>query len=266
MLGVRLMGALLGLGGLGGVIVSLVIIVINAINKRPKKKAVIALAICFALFVVALALPSGNEADKSAQTEEPVERESSVQIEEPIYGENSAQTEELAEGEESVQTEQPAEEEEYAQTEEQSHDEQSSQADKSVVYVEDEVVNQFMIDYDRITNSPIENISKGNIRTKYYFETYGFSVEIINATNVEAGYTSVSINGNMDSHVPEMREVFHDVVKTLDPGLSDEEIYSFFDEGTVYGNCAHESPLGKLICSVYLNGNFDGNGRIDIHN
>lgn len=134
------------------------------------------------------------------------------------------------------------------------------------IFVEDIVVNQFIIDYNSITNSPITEISEGNIKTKYYFKTYGFRTEIINANSAEAGYTSVSINGNMDSHVPEMRDAFHDVVKTLSPDLSDEEIYSFFDEKTVYGNCAHDTPLGTLICSVFLTGNADNNGRIDIHN
>ncbi len=135
-----------------------------------------------------------------------------------------------------------------------------------IALAEDQIVNQFMVDYNTITNSPITDISKGNIRTKYYFKTYGFRIEIINATSAAAGYTSVSINGNADFHVPEMRDVFHDVVKTFEHDLSDEEIYTFFDEKTVYGNCAHETPLGSLICSVYLTGNFDENGRIDIHN
>ena len=149
---------------------------------------------------------------------------------------------------------------------EKSDEDDASIKEAETVYAEDEVVNQFIIDYNRITNSPITDISQGNIRTKYFFKTYGFRIEIVNATTAAAGYTTVSINGNMDAHVPEMRDVFHDVAKTLDPNLADEEIYTFFDERTVNGNCAKDTPLGSLVCSVFLTGNFDSNGRIDIHN
>jgi len=135
-----------------------------------------------------------------------------------------------------------------------------------VLYAEDDVVNKFITDYNSITSSPITDIKKGNIRTKYFFTTYGFNVEIINATKAAAGYTTVSINGNMAAHVPEMRDVFHDIVKTFEPNLTDEQIYTFFDERTVEGNCAKDTPLGTVVCSVFLTGNASGNGRIDIHN
>lgn len=138
--------------------------------------------------------------------------------------------------------------------------------EKPLVYAEDKVVNQFIDDYNKITSSPITNIKKGNIRTKYYFDSYGFVLQIINATDALAGHTEVSINGNMEAQVPEMKDVFHDVVKVLDPDLSDEEINTFFDARTVSGNCAKDTPLGRLTCSVYLTGNASGKGRIDIHN
>lgn len=235
------MGALLGLSGLIGAVVSLVILAICAVKKRPKWKTVIALTLSLVLFVVGLVLPSGNKVDKSALSEENVQAEKNVQTEENIQTEENAQYDHP----QNVNT---------------------AQAEESVEYVDDKVVNQFMADYDSITNSPITDISNGNIRTKYFFKTYGFNIEIINVSNADAICIDISINGDMDSHVPEMRDVFHDIVKTLDSELSDDDIYSFFDEKTVDGNCAHEATLGHLICSVFLTGNFDGNGRIDIHN
>ena len=133
-----------------------------------------------------------------------------------------------------------------------------------VLYEENKAINQFLVDYNSVTDSPATDISRGNIDSKCSFSTYGFYVTV-GDYNATVGYMEVSINGNKDAHVPEMRDAFHDVVKALDRNLSDEEIYAFFDERTVEGNAAHETPLGEVTCSVHLTGNFGDTGRIDIY-
>ena len=87
------MYAFLGLGGLIGSIVSLVFIVINAIKKKPKKNAVIALAICLVLFIVGLVLTpsSSNTADTGTKPESPAKVEEPT---EPKASEAPAKAEE----------------------------------------------------------------------------------------------------------------------------------------------------------------------------
>ena len=63
------MSALLGLGGLAGTVVSIILIIIKAIKKQPKKKTVIALGICVGLFIVGLALPTGDKAEAPTPAE-----------------------------------------------------------------------------------------------------------------------------------------------------------------------------------------------------
>lgn len=48
-----------------GIIVSLILLVINVFRKKPKKKTLISLGICFLLFVIGLAMPSSSSNDDS---------------------------------------------------------------------------------------------------------------------------------------------------------------------------------------------------------
>ena len=62
------MYALIGIIGFVGFLVSLVLIIIKAIKKQPKKKYVIALAVCFVLFVIALIITPSSDPDTSTAT------------------------------------------------------------------------------------------------------------------------------------------------------------------------------------------------------
>ena len=62
------MYALIGIVGFVGFLVSLVFIIIKAIKKQPKKKFVIALAVCFVLFVIALIITPSSAPDTSTAT------------------------------------------------------------------------------------------------------------------------------------------------------------------------------------------------------
>ena len=64
--------------------------------------------------------------------------------------------------------------------------------DEKLNYAEDEVVNNFIANYNSFSNSPIDNIEKGNIRTKYFGETFGYFLEMINSSDTNK--ISVTIN------------------------------------------------------------------------
>lgn len=109
-------------------------------------------------------------------------------------------------------------------------DEGVTSQEEEIKYAADEVVNKFIIDYNSFSNSPIVDIEKGNIRTKYYGTTYGYWIEMIHANDtdkiaVSIGKTNENANVGMDG----MKEVFHDVIKAITPDLSDEDINDYFD-------------------------------------
>lgn len=98
-------------------------------------------------------------------------------------------------------------------------------------YADDDVVNQFIIDYNTISGSNFSDIEKGNIRTKYYAFTYGYYCELLNANDTNKINIKIwETNDNADVGVVGMKDVFHDVAKAIEPSLSDNIIYSFFDD------------------------------------
>lgn len=140
------MEALLGLGGLIGTLVSLIIIIIKVIRKQPKKKVLIALSVCFAFFVVALAIPNDNEAEKTtitegaSQTDEETQSNESEQTEmiaepsqadEETQSDKSEQTEMIAEAPQAEKKKQPVESKETKMIEEASQAEEKTQSAES---------------------------------------------------------------------------------------------------------------------------------------
>ncbi len=117
-----------------------------------------------------------------------------------------------------------------------------------IVYVEDEVVNQFIVDYNAITKSEFTDISRGNIRTKYFAYSYGYYCELLNsnATN-KINVTINETNENADVGVSGMRDVFHDVAITIDPSLSDEEVYAHYDELVTNEYMKEGDVLGSMV-------------------
>ena len=96
-----------------------------------------------------------------------------------------------------------------------------------------------------ITQNEFTDISKGNIRTKYFAYSYGYYCELLNsnATN-KINVTINETNDNADIGVSGMRDIFHDVAVTIDPSLSDEEVYAHFDEFGSY--CIRKNTIGQV--------------------
>lgn len=101
-------------------------------------------------------------------------------------------------------------------------------------YVEDEIVDNFITNYNSISKSPIENIKPGNIKTKYHFDTYGY---YLTAINIEEAYAEGKIEITIEKtyeknaeNMSEMKKIFYDCIKALDSSVESEKINSFFDQ------------------------------------
>lgn len=102
---------------------------------------------------------------------------------------------------------------------------------KETEYAKDKVVNNFITNYNSFSNSPIINIKKGNIRTKYFGETYGYTLEMLNANDTnKIDITINKTNETLDIGMEGMKEVFHDIIKAVISDKNEESIDSYFDK------------------------------------
>lgn len=107
----------------------------------------------------------------------------------------------------------------------------------------DEVVDKFFTDYNAIAEVPIpvEEIEKGNIKTKALVYIDDLSLEIINAKD----FLSVSMSSSVENEETKLYSVFRDTIKAMMADTADEDIQSAWD-------AIHESG--------YLVENYDFNG------
>ena len=97
-------------------------------------------------------------------------------------------------------------------------------------YVDDRIINEFINSYNQNSNSPLENIKKGNINIKYFASSYGYYLELLHANDTDKINVTINqTNENSESGVAGMKEVFHDIVKSIESSLSDDEINNYFD-------------------------------------
>lgn len=112
-------------------------------------------------------------------------------------------------------------------------------------FANDEIVNDFIISYNKISASPFTDIEKGNIRTKYHALSEGYWFELLNAANTNAISVTINeTNETAEQGVKGMKTVFRNVVKTIDDSLSDQEINDYFDN-IVNGHQVENQKLGK---------------------
>ena len=107
---------------------------------------------------------------------------------------------------------------------------ESSVEKKTTKFADDKVVNDFINNYNDISNSPLENIKKGNIKIKYSATSYGYYLELLHANDTDKINVTINqTNENSASGVAGMKEVFHDIIKSIESSLSDDEIDNYFD-------------------------------------
>ncbi len=125
---------------------------------------------------------------------------------------------------------------------------QASDVIKEHNYVDDKIVNSFINSYNSIADSELTNISKGNIRTKYFADYKGFYLELIHPNATDAISVTISeTNDTSENGVKGMDSTFKYVVKAIDPSLTDSTIDNFFQNIT--NGYQTSEYLGNLLVS-----------------
>lgn len=100
----------------------------------------------------------------------------------------------------------------------------------AVVYAEDDVVNRFISEFNGKTKYKMTDISKGNIRTKFFAYANDCYIEMINANDAAAECFSVKINGGQKiADRDRMFEVFAETLKVLDSTITEDIITKTVD-------------------------------------
>ncbi|MBQ6818015.1 MAG: hypothetical protein IJP35_00200 [Clostridia bacterium] len=97
--------------------------------------------------------------------------------------------------------------------------------DNETVYASDKLVNRFINEFNDYSNFEMGEITKGNIRTKFFAYANDCYIEMINANDATAECFSISINGGKEiTERDKMFKVATDVIKVLDPTIDDSKI------------------------------------------
>ena len=126
-------------------------------------------------------------------------------------------------------------------------------AEETVIYAEDKVVNRFIAEFNQNSAYEITDISKGNIRTKYFGYANGRYLEMINANGAGAEAFCLTINGGQEATDKQtMYEVFREAVKILDPSITDEMIDTALAEFDNKDVLIEGYVLGDSITVTYV--------------
>lgn len=141
----------------------------------------------------------------------------------------------------------------------------TEELEESFQYAEDELINKFINEYNAIAKYQMQDISKGNIRTKYHCSANDCWIEMINATEAAAEAFTISINaGNSEGSGEKAFAVFSDMAKVFDPELTDEKVssaialmengekYDLSDEFTVVYSPSVEVSWGKTDYKIEI--------------
>lgn len=138
-------------------------------------------------------------------------------------------------------------------------------------YSEDDIIDQFITDYNEISQYQMTDIEKGNIRTKYFGHTNECSIEMINATGELAEAFCVTINGGNNKEITEkMFEVFPEFIHTLDSSVTDEQIQQAIADFKDRNVLSEGYKLSDSITITYVpllfreDGSLLSSSRIDI--
>lgn len=112
--------------------------------------------------------------------------------------------------------------------------------------ITDSVVQEFVSKYNTLSDSPLDGVEQGNIRTKYYAFSHGYYLELLHSDATDKmAITITETNENAELGVQGMKEVFHDIAKTIDESLTDEAINEYFDT-MVSSEHMKEDTLGNM--------------------
>lgn len=103
----------------------------------------------------------------------------------------------------------------------------SEQESEQLFFKTDEIVNKFFSDYDAVAEItiPVEEIEKGNIRTKALVYIDDLSLEIINAGD----FLAVSMSSSVENENTKLYAIFRDTIKAMRDDIVEEDILSAWD-------------------------------------
>ena len=119
-------------------------------------------------------------------------------------------------------------------------------------YADDEVVNNFIVKFNELTNEGMVNIEKSNIRTKYFGDYEKYYFEMLDSAETDKIKITIQPNNeNRYDGIETMKEVFILTVKSINPSINDEDIEKFFDEANSNMGFAYETKLSNILCTFY---------------
>ena len=100
-----------------------------------------------------------------------------------------------------------------------------NQEQKDKKYADDTIINNFIKNFKTVSNYNLNDIRKGNIRTKYFVNINGQYCQLLNAIDSEANYFEIIINGgNQKDDIDKTVVVYKEVIKSLDSTITDTKI------------------------------------------
>ena len=118
--------------------------------------------------------------------------------------------------------------------------------------VKDDVVKEFINTYNEYSESPFEDIEKGNIRTKYHASSYGYWFELLHANDTDKiNVTIDETNETADVGVAGMKDAFYSAVKAIEPPLADDDIYTYFDQLISNEYMVTDDPFSTMLINYY---------------
>lgn len=126
-------------------------------------------------------------------------------------------------------------------------EEEAVAEEKPVLFEDDEVVNDFLVSYQELSNTEFKDFDKSR-NYKCYAENSGYWFEIGDYSTNTIGVMITQTNDTADAGVEGMRDVFYYTVKTLDNTLSDDEIYEVFDNRE---ELHYKATLNKVSIEIY---------------
>lgn len=131
--------------------------------------------------------------------------------------------------------------------------------------VKNKIINEFIIKYNSLSESPITDIEKGNIRTKYFGRSYNYYLEMLDIKDTKTAEMEITIfetYENSELGVEGMKNVFHDIMKSCIKDSSDEEINNYFDE--LISNQYNVNKTYKNVDIDFSRGTAQSEGHIKI--
>lgn len=135
------------------------------------------------------------------------------------------------------------------------HPENTEDENNSTTYVKNNVINEFINAYNMTAAYPFEDIKEGSRSYNAHAHSNGYYItfEDLSTSNIfrviiEQTHDTTELGLGM----PGMKEVFVDVVCTLDNSIGREDAESFFDEAMAQEYATLDAEMGNLQIDFYV--------------